>query len=177
MSVYIKRVSFWRAEMSNKPGNLARILAPLAKSKTDLEVLMGYRFPGNETRAAVELFPIETSGERAAAKKAGLAKAAIPAFVVTGKNKPGRVYAIVDLLSSAGINLAFVSAQAVGKKFSAVIGFEKEADAAKAEAILTGKDMKSKSGNKSQDKSKGKTKAPATKPATKPVPKPATKKK
>ena len=142
MSVTVKRISFWRSEVNNKPGVLSRVLGPLAESQADLEVLMGYRYPGNETQAAIELFPVDGNKASTAAKRAGLAPAAIPAFLVSGSNKPGRVYNLVKSISDAGINLAFVSAQAVGKKFSAVIGFEKESDAKKAEAIITGKDVK-----------------------------------
>jgi hypothetical protein len=142
MSVTVKRISFWRSEVNNKPGVLARVLGPLAESKTDLEVLMGYRYPGNETQAAIELFPVDGKQASAAAKRAGLAPADIPAFIVSGANKPGRVYSLVKRISDGGINLAFVSAQAVGKKFSAVMGFEKESDAKRAEAIITGKEKK-----------------------------------
>ena len=154
MSVTVKRISFWRSEVDNKPGVLARVLGPLAESKTDLEVLMGYRYPGNESQAAVELFPVAGKQASEAAKRAGLAQADIPAFIVSGGNKPGRVYALVNRLSEAGINLAFVSAQAVGKKFSAVIGFEKEADAKKAEAIIKKKGNKAGKGAKSNKQNK-----------------------
>ena len=165
MSLSITRVTFWRAEMANKPGNLARILAPLAKTDTDLSVLMGYRFPGNESRAAVELYPIKTAEQGAAAQRVGLAEASIPALLISGKNRPGRVYEIVARLSNAGINLAFVSAQSVGKKFSAVIGFESDADMKKAEGIIPKKGKgapdKPKAKDKSQNKDKGKTVAKA----------------
>ena len=148
MSVTIKRISFWRSEVNNKPGVLSRVLGPLAESQTDLEVLMGYRYPGNESQAAIELFPVDGKQASTAAKRAGLAPADIPAFLVSGANKPGRVYNLVKSISDSGINLAFVCAQAVGKKFSAVIGFEKESDARKAEAIVTRKDKKNGKGTK-----------------------------
>ena len=169
MALSITRVSFWRAEMANKPGNLSRVLAPLAKTDADLSVLMGYRFPGNESRAAVELYPIQTAEQGAAAQRVGLAEASIPALLVSGRNRPGRVYEIVARLSNAGINLAFVSAQAVGKKFSAVIGFESDADLRKAEGIIAGKEKsapdKAKTKDKSQTKAKAKTET-KTKPTT-----------
>src|SRR5678816_180073 len=169
MSLSVKRVTFWRAEMANKPGNLARTLAPLAKTNTDLSVLMGYRYPGNESRAAVELYPIETGEQGAAAQRVGLAEASIPAFLISGKNRPGRVYELVARLSNAGINLAFVSAQAVGKKFSAVIGFENDNDLKKAEGII------SKKGKSAPDKPKDKDKSkPKAKTVTKAAPKAAT---
>jgi len=155
--------------MANKPGSLARILAPLAKTNADLSVLMGYRFPGNESHAAVELYPVETGEQGAAAQRVGLAEASIPAFLISGKNRPGRVYELVSRLSNAGINLAFVSAQSVGKKFSAVIGFENDNDLKKAEGIISKKGKTAP--DKPKDKDKSKTKA---KPVTKAAPKAST---
>jgi hypothetical protein len=39
-------------------------------------------------------------------------------------------------IAEAGINLAFVVAQVIGSKFSAVYGFDNEADRRKAVALL-----------------------------------------
>ena len=45
-------------------------------------------------------------------------------------------FAIAKALGDAGINLGFVLAQVVGRKYAAVLGFENDADAAKAIAII-----------------------------------------
>jgi hypothetical protein len=39
-------------------------------------------------------------------------------------------------VADAGINLSFVVAQAVGRKFSAVFGFESDADAVRATTLI-----------------------------------------
>jgi ACT domain-containing protein len=42
MAVSVKKVTLWRTEVENKPGTLAKILAPLAEAGADLQVVMGY---------------------------------------------------------------------------------------------------------------------------------------
>ena len=65
MAVTVKEITLWRREIQNRPGMLAETLDPLADARADLQVLMAYRFPGDEARGAVELFPV--SGKKAIA--------------------------------------------------------------------------------------------------------------
>ena len=58
MPVTVKNISLWRKEVENKTGVLAQTLEPLAKAGADLHVVMGYRYPGDESKAVVELYPI-----------------------------------------------------------------------------------------------------------------------
>ena len=48
MSVSVKHITLWRAEVENKAGVLARTLESLAAAGADLHVVMGYRYPGGE---------------------------------------------------------------------------------------------------------------------------------
>jgi len=137
MAVTVKEITLWRREIDNRPGMLAQVLGPLAKTKADLQVLMAYRFPGDESRGAVELFPISGKKAAAAAQAAGLTAASdIPAVLVTGTNRPGIGFETTTAIAEAGINLAFVVAQVIGSKFSSVYGFDNEADRRKAVALL-----------------------------------------
>jgi predicted amino acid-binding ACT domain protein len=137
MAVTVKDITLWRREIDNRPGMLAQTLGPLAKGAVDVEVVMAYRFPGDESRGAVELFPISGKKAVAAAQAAGLTAAAdIPAVLVTGTNRSGIGYETTTAIAEAGINLAFVVAQVIGSKFSAVYGFDNEADRRKAVALL-----------------------------------------
>ena len=137
MALTVKEITLWRREIDNRPGMLAQVLGPLAKAKADVEVLMAYRFPGDESRGAVELFPISGKKAAAAAQAAGLTAANnIPAVLVTGTNKPGIGSETTTAIAEAGINLAFVVAQVIGSKFSAVYGFDNDADRRKAAALL-----------------------------------------
>jgi hypothetical protein len=137
MAVTVKPIALWRREIENRPGTLGQVLEPLATAAADLTVVMAYRYPGNESRAAVELYPVAGRKVTAAAKAAGLAPAEdIPALLVEGANRPGIGYQTTNAIAAAGINLTFVVAQVVGTKFSAVYGFDNETDRRKAIGIL-----------------------------------------
>jgi hypothetical protein len=136
MPVTVKNISLWRKEVENQAGMLAQTLEPLAKAGADLRVLMGYRYPSTETRAAIELYPVTGKKATAAAAGAGLVASSIPTLLVEGDDKPGLGLAIAEAISGARINMTFFVAQAIGRKFSAVLGFETESDAKTAVPII-----------------------------------------
>ena len=136
MPVKVKKITLWRKELANRPGTLADALEPVAKAGADLQVVMGYCYPGDRSKAAVELFPVASKKPTAAAEAAGFGPAAIPAVHVEGDNLPGLGYRLTRALADAGVNLDFLVAQVMGRKYSAVLGFENEADAAKAMPLI-----------------------------------------
>ncbi len=89
MAITLKKITLWRKEVDNRPGALADTLALLAQAHNDLQAVMGYRSPGDQGKAAIELYPV--SGKRAieAARSAGLAASSIPTVLVQGDNQPG----------------------------------------------------------------------------------------
>lgn len=129
MPVTVKNISLWRKEVENKIGSLALMLEPVTNAGTNLRVVMGYRYPGDATKAAMELYPIAGKKATAAAAEAGLSASSIPTLLVEGDDKPGLALALAQALAAAGINVSFFVAQAVARRFSAVLGFETEADA------------------------------------------------
>jgi hypothetical protein len=136
MAVSVKAITLWRAEVDNRPGTLARALGPLAESGASLRVAMAYRFPGNESRGAIELFPVSGRKATTAARRAGLSESGIPTLLVEGDDKAGLGAAIARSLAEAGINVAFLVSQVVGRRYAAVIGFDSPADARKAAPLL-----------------------------------------
>jgi hypothetical protein len=72
----------------------------------------------------------------AAAQEAGLTASSLQALLVEGDNRPGLGHAISQAIADAGINMDFVVAQVIGRKYSAVFGFESEADASKGAAVI-----------------------------------------
>ena len=136
MAVTVKKVALWRRDLDNRPGALANVLEPLARAGTDLQVAMGYRFPGNESRAAVEVAPVTSRKATVAAQGAGLQPSGIPTLLVAGDNRPGLGFALSQGMADAGINMAFLVAQTIGRRYSAVFGFESDADADRAAAII-----------------------------------------
>jgi hypothetical protein len=136
MAVTVKKIVLWRKQAENKPGVLANALAPLAHAGTDIHVVMAYRFPGQESRAAIELYPVAGKKSAAAAKEAGFSPSTIPALLVEGDNRVGLGYETAQAIANAGINIDFLVAQVVGKRFSAVFGFDSDADAKKCAGII-----------------------------------------
>jgi predicted amino acid-binding ACT domain protein len=61
---------------------------------------------------------------------------AIPTLLVQGDDRPGLGHAIAEAMADANINLAFLVAQVVDRRFSAVIGFENAAAVRRATAII-----------------------------------------
>jgi len=136
MPVTVKKVVLWRRELDNRPGALAGVLEPLVRAGASFQIAMGYRFPGNESRAAVELAPVTGKKSTAAAQGAGLQPSGIPTLLVTGDDRPGLGHAFAQGIADAGINMAFLVAQVLGRKYSAIFGFESDADADRATAII-----------------------------------------
>jgi len=137
MAITVKRITLWRTEVDNRPGVLARTLEPLASAGADLRLVMGYRFPQMAERAAIELYPISGKRVTAAAQQAGLSESKdIPCLLVEGDNRPGLGAAIGRGLADAGINLAFVMAQVLGRRFTAAIGFDDESAATNAARVI-----------------------------------------
>ena len=136
MAVSVKKAILWRREVDNHPGMLADTLQLLSEAGADLQVVMAYRYPGGENKAAIELHPVSGKKSVAAAQTAGLAPSSISTLQVEGDNRPGLGYAIAKAVGDAGINMSFVMAQVVGRRYSALFGFENDADANKAATLI-----------------------------------------
>jgi hypothetical protein len=136
MPLSVKRITLWRADVENQPGVLAGVLEPLAAAGADLRVVMGYRFPTTPERSAVELYPVGGRRVTEAARQRGLAASDIPCLLVEGDNRPGWGAEMARAVADAGINIAFVMAQVIGRRFAAVLGLENDAAAAEAMKII-----------------------------------------
>ena len=136
MAVSVKKVTLWRAEVENKPGVLSGVLGPLAAVGADLQVVMGYRYPDEESKAAIEVCMVSGRKSTAAANEAGLVASDIPTLLVQGDNRPGLGHAIAQVMAGAGVNVAFLVAQVIDHRFSAVIGFENEEASKQATTLI-----------------------------------------
>jgi hypothetical protein len=100
-----------------------------------MQVVLGYSLPDGQ-RGVIEVFPVSGKKASAAADRAGLSASSAATLLVEGDNKPGLGHAIAEGLADAGINLTFVMAQVVGRRYSALFGFETDADASRAAGII-----------------------------------------
>ena len=133
----VKPVQIWILHGADRKGMLADALAPLVEAGANLQIVMGYRYPGELDRAAVEVFPIDGPTQEAAARKLGFELSDTPCLRVDGEDRKGLGAQMTRALADAGISMAFLVAQTVVKKFTAVIGFLTEDDAGKASKIIT----------------------------------------
>jgi len=115
---------------------LADTLKPLAEAGSDLNVVMAYRYPGTENKAAIEVHPISGRKSIAAAKAAGYAPSSMSALVVEGDNKAGLGHAIAKAIGDAEINITFLMAQVLGRRYAAIFGSENQANASKAANLI-----------------------------------------
>jgi hypothetical protein len=136
MTVKITRVEIWQTEIQNKPGVLASTLQPLAERRADLKVVMKYSVPGRPSRATVEIFPGTGRRGALAAQAAGFSRSRTPVLLVEGPNRPGLAYAVANTIAWAGIDVRFLSAQVVGKRYSALLGFKTDEEARKARVLI-----------------------------------------
>src|SRR6266849_2589395 len=134
MAVSARKITLWRVEVDNAPCALAGKLGPLAQLGADLQVVMGYN--RGPQRAVIELNPVVGRKVADDARNAGFSASPTPAVLVEGDNKPGLGYQIAKSIGETGINLSFVMAQTIGRRYSAVFGFESAADASKATGLI-----------------------------------------
>ena len=136
MAVTVKKITLWRKEVAHEAGTLAGVLEPLAQAGASLRVVMGYAIPGESNRAAVEVFPVTGKKAMAAAPAAGLSASPIACLLIEGDDRAGLGAAMARAIADAGVNISFMIAQTVGRKFSAACGFESDADAATASKAI-----------------------------------------
>jgi hypothetical protein len=135
MAITVKKITLWRRESGDRPGLMAETLRPLAAQGISLRVAMGYRQPGGNP-AVIEVSPVSGKKAVAAAQSEGLAASTIPTLLVEGDDRAGLGHALARAIGDAGINLDFLVAQVVGRKFSAIFGFGNEGDAKTAASLI-----------------------------------------
>jgi len=136
MALTVKKVTLWRKEASHAPGVLADVLEPLAEAGVNLRVVMGYAFAGEPSRGAIEVFPIAGKKAAQAAGEAGLSASPIACVHVEGEDRAGLGAQMARAIADKGINISFVTAETVGRKFSAVFGFQSDGDAVIAARVI-----------------------------------------
>ncbi len=136
MAVSVKKIALWRKEAANRPGALAGALEPLAEAGANLRIVMGYALPGEGGGAVIELFPVAGRKATAAASAAGLAVSTISCLLVEGDDRPGLGARLARAVAGEGVNISFLMAETIGRKFSALFGFANDADLAKAQRAI-----------------------------------------
>ncbi len=136
MAVTVRKITVWRTEVDNRTGALAQMLEALSVARGSLDVVMGYRIPGQDERAVIEVWPVSGKKMSQAAEAVGLRPSETPTLLVTGDDRPRLGHSMARALADARINMVFLVAQVVGRRYSAVFGFESAADADRSVGLL-----------------------------------------
>lgn len=163
MAIKVKKAVLWKRDLENRPGTLAESLKPFADAKQNLQIVMGYAYPGEHDRSALEVYPVDGSKGEAAAKQAGLEPMShTNCLIVEGDDSVGLAYLMAENLAQKNLNISFSVIQVVSKKFLAIFGFEssQEADTAAEVIKAVGNSVSKKTSTKR--KASGKTKSKAT---------------
>ncbi len=136
MAITVKPITIWRQQVEDSPGRLAASLVPFAAAGVDLQLVMGYHELGHGARGILEFYPVTGARMGKTAQAAGMQPARTPSLLVTGDNRSGLLQALAQALADEGLNLGFLIAQVVGRRFSAVMGFEATTDLKRAVTVL-----------------------------------------
>jgi hypothetical protein len=91
VAVSIRKLTLWRTEVEHRPGALSELLEPLSAAGADLQIVMGYRIPGQKGRAVVEVAPVGTASWPGRPRAAASPRAAPPPsswWATTGRASP-----------------------------------------------------------------------------------------
>jgi hypothetical protein len=127
-------IDYFVLDVSNKPGEGARVLGPLVAEGVNLLAFTG--FPRGR-RAQIDLIAEDLAAFKAAAKNAKLKlKAPKKGFLVQGDDRPGAVHDILKKLSDAKINVTALDALSAGSGRWGAILWVKPGDVKKAAKAL-----------------------------------------
>ncbi len=116
--------------MENRPGQLAKLGAALARAKVNIEAVS---VVDSSDVGVVRLVTSANAKARAALKKAGMTVAQQPVLIVKLPNEPGALASAARKLAAAKVNIEFVYGSAAGasQMSTLVLGVSEIARAAK----------------------------------------------
>jgi len=116
--------------LENKPGQLARVAAAVARAKVNIQAIS---VVDSTEMGVVRLVTSSNAKARAALKKAGMMVAQSPVIVAKMPNEPGALAAAAKKLAAARVNIEYVygSAARAGEPSTIVFGVSDIARAAR----------------------------------------------
>ena len=137
MALKVERIETCVASLSGETGSLTCKLVALARARANLEFVLARSTPEHPGQAVVFVAPVKGRTASRAACRAGFAKTtSFHTVRFEGADKPGQGARITKALGDQGLNLRWLSATRMGKKFVAYIGLGSSAEAAQAVRIL-----------------------------------------
>lgn len=114
-----KRVTYFMADLEDKPGSLLKVMQDLKAKNIGLAGLLGFGTQGG--KAKLYVVPEDAEELRNAWKAIGLLSAEGIGFFITGENHTGALNESLEALSNAGINIDAIDAVAVGWQFGSFV--------------------------------------------------------
>ncbi|UCC69382.1 MAG: ACT domain-containing protein [Armatimonadota bacterium] len=116
--------------LENKPGQLARVAAAVARAKANI---LAISVADSADMGVVRLVTSSNAKARAALKRAGMTAAQTPVILAKLPNKPGALAAAAKKLAAAKVNIeyAYGSAARIGEPSTIVFGVSDVARAAR----------------------------------------------
>jgi hypothetical protein len=96
---------------------------------------MAYREAGGR-EAVLEMWPPPRAARGAVRARGTVAPPGLPTLLVRGAHRRGALDLIARALADEGVNVAFLVHQVLGRRFSAVMGFESGVDARRAMRVI-----------------------------------------
>ena len=115
----------WAANIEDKPGGLAGVLATLRDVGADLQFIIARRAPQEPGRGVVFVTPLQGDREIAAAAQVGFnVTQTLHSVRVMGRDRPGAAAELTQRLADGGINLRGFSASVIGSQFVAYVAVD-----------------------------------------------------
>lgn len=135
MADAIRRVDYYYATVTDKPGEAARILGALREAGVNLLAFSG--FPEGARKSQLDFIPEDAPAFTKAAKKAGVKLSARKSgFLIQGDDRPGAIAELACKLSAAKINITAVDAVCAGAGRYGALLWVKAKDLRKAARAL-----------------------------------------
>jgi hypothetical protein len=137
METIVEHVDVWAANIEDRPGGLAGVLATLRDVGADLQFIIARRAPQEPGRGVVFVTPLQGDREIAAAAGVGFnVTQTLHSVRVMGGDQPGAAAELTQKLADAGLNLRGFSASVIGSQFVAYVAVDSLDEANKALQIL-----------------------------------------
>jgi hypothetical protein len=137
MEAIVEHVDVWAANIEDRPGGLAGVLATLRDVGADLQFIIARRAPQDPGRGVVFVTPLQGDREIAAAAEVGFnVTQTLHSVRVADRDRPGAAAELTQKLADGGINLRGFSASVIGSQFVAYAAVDSLEDANKVIDIL-----------------------------------------
>jgi hypothetical protein len=129
-----------RLEVANRPGELVKVLRPIAQAGVNLHAVAGVAGSGASAGTptnVIELLPSQVAAAADALQKAGIQSQQVEVVVTWLPNRPGALLKACEALATAGINIEGVYVVSTDPSQGVQMTFECR-EAQRADQVLAG---------------------------------------